>query len=474
MPAVRRDGTEFPVELSILRLPGDGPPVFTGFLRDITQQQQAEAERANRLAIERKARAAAELAESKSAFLVEATNLLAASLDYETTLRQVAALAVPRVADWCVVDILEDGVLKPLAVSHVDRSRVELVEEIWRRFPRDPNAPAGPARVARTGRPEFIEQISEELLRRVSRSEEHFEMQRRLRLGSSVCVPLEARGELIGALSFVYETGGRRYSPEDVAFAESLAQRASLAIDNARLFRQAHDAIRLRDEFLSIASHELKTPITTLKLQVQSLLRRSGAEADAAAPRVITLQRQIERLHNLVDKLLDISRLTAGRLELELEPVDLDALVREVLSRFDEELRRSGSEVVVRGEGPNPGRWDRSRLDQVVTNLIANAIKYGGGRPIHVTLDGSPEVARLEVRDHGIGIAPENLGRIFQRFERAVSERHYGGLGLGLWIVHQIVEALGGTVQATSRPGEGAVFVVELPREPPPPAQPAA
>ena len=468
MPAIRRDGAEFPVELSILRMPGDGPPVFTGFLRDITQQRQAEAERVNLLALERKARAAAEVAESKSAFLVEATNLLAASLDYETTLRQVAGLAVPRIADWCVVDILEDGVLKPLAVSHVDRNRVELVHEIWRRFPRDQHAAAGPAHVARTGRPEFVEQIPEELLRRVSRSEEHFQMQLRLRLGSSVCVPLEARGQILGALTFAYETGGRRYRPDDVPFAESLAQRASLAIDNARLFRQAHDAIRLRDEFLSIASHELKTPITTMKLQVQSLVRRSAPEGDEAAPRLLTLQRQIERLHNLVDKLLDISRLTEGRLELELEPVDLEALVRDVLGRFEEELRRSGSEVTVRGDGSSVGRWDRSRLDQVVTNLISNAIKYGSGRPIRVTMDGTERTARLEVRDQGIGIAPENLSRIFQRFERAVSERHYGGLGLGLWIVHQIVDALGGSVHATSTPGQGTAFVVELPREPPP------
>ncbi|MFN2387880.1 MAG: PAS domain S-box protein [Thermoanaerobaculia bacterium] len=467
MPAMRRDGTEFPVELSILRLPGEGRPVFTGFLRDITQQQQAEAGRANLLALERKARAAAEQSESKSAFLVEASTLLASSMDWETTLKRVSRLSVPRIADWCVVDILEDGALEPLAVSHVDQSQVELVYEIWRRFPRDQHAEAGPARVARTGRSELSEQISDELLRRVSRSEEHYELVRRLRLGSSVCVPLEVRGQILGTLTFAYEAGGRRYGPDDVAFAESLASRASLAIDNARLFRQAHDAIRLRDEFLSIASHELKTPITTLKLQAQSLLRRSGPDADAAAPRLLTLQRQIERLHNLVDKLLDISRLTAGRLELELEPVDLEALVAEVMDRFEEELRRTGCEVVVRGEGSSLGRWDRSRLDQVVTNLISNAIKYGSGKPILVTMDGDERTARLEVRDHGIGIAPENLGRIFQRFERAVSERHYGGLGLGLWIVSEIVDALGGSVHATSTPGEGAAFVVELPREPP-------
>lgn len=468
MPAVRRDGTEFPVELSILRLPGEGSPVFTGFLRDITERRQAEAERTNLLNLERKARAAAEAAEGRSAFLAEASALLAASMDWETTLKRVSRLAVPRIADWCVVDILENGVLAPLSVSHVDQSQVELVHEIWRRFPRDQHAEAGPAHVARTGRSELIEQVSDELLRRVSRNEEHFEMVRRLRLGSSVCVPLEARGQILGALTFACEAGGRRYGPDDVAFAESLANRASLAIDNARLFRQAHEAIRLRDEFLSIASHELKTPVTTLRLQIESLMRHLPPEAeDATGPRLSTTRRQVDRLQKLIERLLDISRLTGGRLELDLEPVNLDLVVREVVGRFDEELRHAGCRVTVRGTDPLSGRWDRSRLDQVVTNLLSNAIKYGSGQPIEITLNGDERTARLEVRDHGIGIPTDKLPRIFERFERAVSERHYGGLGLGLWIVRQIVDAFGGSVRALSAPGEGSTFIVDLPRTPP-------
>lgn len=470
MPAMRRDGTEFPVELSILRLPGDGPPVFTGFLRDITEPRRAEAERVNLLQLERKARAAAEAAEGRSAFLAEASAVLASSLDYETTLKRVAKLAVPRIADWCVVDMLsESRDLQPLAVSHVDHNKVELVYEIWRRFPRSPDADAGPARVVRTGRSEITEQISEEMLRRVSRGEEHFQMVRQLDLASSICVPLEARGQILGALTFAYEAGGRRYVSDDLAFAESLAHRASLAIDNARLLRQARDAVRLRDEFLSIASHELKTPVTTLQLQIQSLLRRaSGEDGQAILPRLSTAQRQVERLHKLIERLLDISRLTAGRLELDLESVDLQSLVQEVVARFDEELQRAGCRVTLRGVAPAIGRWDRSRLDQVVTNLLSNAIKYGSGKPIVITLDGDEGVARLEIRDEGIGIAAESLPRIFERFERAVSERHYAGLGLGLWIVRQIVEALGGSVRAVSVPGEGSTFAVELPRNPPP------
>jgi PAS domain S-box-containing protein len=469
MPAIRRDGTEFPVELSILRLPGEGPPVFTGFLRDITERQQAEAERMNLLSLERKARAAAEAAEGQASFLAEASAVLAASMDWGTTLTRVSKLAVPRIADWCIVDIVNDeGILEPLAVSHVDQNKVELVHEIWRRFPRDQNAQAGPAHVARTGQSELIEQISDELLRRVSRNEEHFEMTLRLGLGSSVCVPLEARGQILGAITFAYETGGRRYRSDDVAFAESLAHRASLAIDNARLLRQAREAVRLRDEFLSIASHELKTPVTTLQLQLQSLLRRSpSGEMDAAGSRLSTAQRQVDRLGKLIDRLLDISRLTAGRLEMELETVDLRDVVDEVVSRFEEELRSSGCPLTVRGSGASAGRWDRSRVDQVVTNLLSNAIKYGSGKPIEVTLDGDEKTARLEVRDHGIGIAPHSLVRVFERFERAVSERHYGGLGLGLWIVRQIVDALGGSVRAESTPGQGSTFIVELPRVPP-------
>ncbi|MCY1014631.1 sensor histidine kinase [Pyxidicoccus sp. MSG2] len=243
-------------------------------------------------------------------------------------------------------------------------------------------------------------------------------------------------------------------------------------MDNARLYAQAQRAIRLRDEFLSVASHELKTPLTPLALKLQGMKRSLPVESlgDAAERMRGDLelaQRQVRRLAELVDGLLDVSRIRAGRLQLELESVDLSALVRELVARYEPQAQRAWSRIFLEADPSILGRWDRSRLEQVVSNLLSNALKYGAGKPVHVQVAASEKTARLVVRDEGIGIEPQSLHRIFQRFERAVSERHYGGLGLGLYITRQIVEAHGGCVGAESAPGQGATFTVTLPLEGP-------
>ena len=232
---------------------------------------------------------------------------------------------------------------------------------------------------------------------------------------------------------------------------------------------QAQRAIRLRDEFLSIASHELKTPLTPLALKLQGMVRSlSVEELGNAAERLRAdlemAQRQVRRLAELIDGLLDVSRICEGGLHLLLEEVDLAVLLREMAARYEPQAQRAGCRLYVRAGHPVVGRWDRSRLEQVVSNLISNSLKYGAGRPVHLRVEASDGTARLIVRDEGIGIEPQSLTRIFQRFERAVSDRHYGGLGLGLYITRQIVEAFGGTVCATSEPGHGSTFVLELPR----------
>ena len=471
MSALRSDGTEFPVELTISRISGDGPPVFTGFVRDITARRRAEADRAELLAREQRARAAAETAEGRAAFLSEASAALASTLDYRSTLASVARLAVPTIADWCAVDILDTkGDLLRLATSHDDHGRASAVTEVLR-YPSDLEAPHGPAHVFATGEPEVFNDLSDEVLRAVARDDEHYRAARELRLCSCMSVPLNVRGLNIGVLTFGSAVPGRRYGPDDLVFAQELAGRASAAIENARLYRDAREAVRARDEFLSIASHELKTPLTTLQLQVQGLIRkiRSGTQespAETVAARLVTAGRQVERLTGLINNLLDISRITAGRLDLDLEPVDLGAVVREAAVRAREESSPAGCQLVVDVDGPCVGQWDRLRVEQVVSNLLSNAIKYGAGRPIEIAVGGDDALARFTIRDHGIGIPPEHQARIFDRFERAVSDRHYGGLGLGLWIVRQIVDALGGSISVESESGKGSLFTVNLPRSP--------
>ena len=240
--------------------------------------------------------------------------------------------------------------------------------------------------------------------------------------------------------------------------------------ERSRLF-QAEEAIRVRDDFLSIASHELKTPLTTLQMQAESAIRVSIRQSNhpmgpALIRKLEDMFAAIRRLSSLIDQLLDLSRLTAGKLSLQKERLDLSATTAEVLRQFRDEVERTGCNVRLLAETPVWGFWDPFRIEQIITNLISNAIKYGQGTPIEVMVtevaDGR---ARLSVRDHGIGIASEHRDRIFERFERLVSSRQYGGLGLGLWIVRQIVEAHHGSITVWSQPGAGSIFTVDLPLE---------
>jgi signal transduction histidine kinase len=269
------------------------------------------------------------------------------------------------------------------------------------------------------------------------------------------------------------------------AQARTAAEAASL--EQQRLASEARAAVRVRDEFLGVAAHELRTPLTSLKLQLQLLYRQLRQDAPPDPGRVgravDACERQTTRLSQLVDSLLDVSRLTSGRLELRPEALELDEVARELARRFETEARMAGVRLTVDAPRPVPGRWDRLRLEQVLTNLVSNALKYGQGAPVDVRVRDEGAYARLEVEDRGIGIDPEDARRIFDRFERAVSSQHYGGLGLGLFISRQLVEALGGRISVESRPGRGSTFTVLLPRgglppEPredaPPPPRPEA
>ena len=238
----------------------------------------------------------------------------------------------------------------------------------------------------------------------------------------------------------------------------------------AQLYHKAREEVRERDEFLSVASHELRTPVTALQLQLQ-LIQRAAERPGGAIPEVLSgklnaLERQCRRIAVLVNELLDVSRLRLGRLELRLEELDMVEVARETVSHVHEESRKLGSRIEVVAAGPATGRWDRLRLEQVITNLLSNAIKFGQAKPITVDVSADASLVRLRVRDRGIGIDPADQERIFGRFERAVPMHHFGGLGLGLYIAREIVEAHGGNIQLSSEPGAGTTVTVELPRSP--------
>ncbi|AUX45097.1 protein kinase [Sorangium cellulosum] len=245
-----------------------------------------------------------------------------------------------------------------------------------------------------------------------------------------------------------------------------ITERKRVEVDNARLYREAQRAVALREEFLSVASHELRTPLTPLKLKLGLLQKKLAAERASPAldGLVASSLGQVERLERLVESLLDVAHVGRGGLVLGFEEVDLAELTRGVAREFDQALSRAGCRLDLDAPRPVLGRFDRLRVEQVLRSLLGNAVKFGRGRPIEVGVEGRGDAARVTVRDHGLGIAPGDLERIFERFERAVSSRSYGGLGLGLYIAHEIVRAHGGTIQVESAEGEGACFTVELPR----------
>lgn len=257
---------------------------------------------------------------------------------------------------------------------------------------------------------------------------------------------------------------------------ETVRMERALSVEQERS-ASARRAVEQRDEFLLVAAHELRTPLTALQLQLEGVERAlvktgaSGPDFARVAARMASAVQQGERLGGLIERLLDVSRLVGGRLEMKLEPFDLSELVRAVVNNHLQSALQRGSPLRLSAPAPVVGVWDRMRVEQVIVNLLSNAVKYGSGAPVDVRVEGDGAHARLVVTDQGIGIAAEDLERIFDRFERAASTQHFGGLGLGLYISKRIVDALTGTIEARSELGKGSRFTVTLPTYPRPPAR---
>ncbi len=401
-------------------------------------------------------------------FLADATALLASSLDYETTLRNLAGLAVPHLADWCAVEMAKaDGSSEQLALAHLDPKKLEFAEELRRRYPPDPAVDTGVPRILRTGEAELYEYIPEAMILAAAKDEDHLRILRELGLRSALAVPIRAGGHVLGVLSLVSDEGGRHYSKTDLTITQEIADRAGQAIENAALYRDAQSAIRTREDFLSVASHELRTPLMALNLQVSTFIARSeaGQTPDISLEKMKRLYAQVLRMTTLVNQLLDVSQLATGTLALSCTNLDLGALAKDVIERFSDTAADARSALSLSVTGSTTGFWDRGRLEQVVTNLISNALKYAAGTPIAVRVEDDGGAARLSVADQGPGIALVDQERIFERFERAAPVRSFGGLGLGLWIVKQIVSSHGGSISVESAPGEGSRFIVQLPKQ---------
>lgn len=445
---VRKDGSRFwaAVVVSAIRDGDGGLRGFVNLTHDITEPRRQR---------------------ERLAFLAEASRVLGSSIDYEETLTRIAKVAVPRIADWCAIDLLsEDGQsISRVAVEHEDPAKVELAKELQKKYPPAPND-RGISDAIRQRRPIFHPTISEELLRAAGDvDEERLDLIRQLGLRSSIIAPLIAGDRVMGTLTLV-TAGDRRLTTDDVAVAEDVASRAAIAVQNAQLYREAQEANRAKDDFLATVSHELRTPMTAV-LGWAKLLRADPdpavtAEAAAAIEQSASVQAQ------LIDDILDVARIRVGKLRMRFEETSLS----EVLERAVETVRLAAQakhidvRVDLKAQDVSV-QGDAQRLQQVVWNLISNAVKFTpqGGR-VSVVLEKTDSEARITVSDTGPGIAPDFLPHLFERFRQAdtTQTRGYGGLGLGLSIAQHIVSAHHGTIRAESAgEGKGATFVVEIP-----------
>jgi signal transduction histidine kinase len=280
---------------------------------------------------------------------------------------------------------------------------------------------------------------------------------------SRITVPVGAGADRYGAISFA-RNDGLVHSGADLVLAQELGDRMALSIRNIREHKRLSDALVDRERLISIAAHELRGPLCSVRLCLQSLKRGRQPFAPKANRMLDIMIKEERRVSRLIDDLLDLGRIRSGQLELELTSFDLCDLVREVSAQMEVQAAGTGSKLKVETHGPVVGHWDRERLNQVVTNLVGNAVKYGQGRPVLIRAGADRQRrARLQVSDSGPGIAPEMQARIFEPFKRVARSGQADGLGLGLFIVRSIVEQLGGAVNVNSRPGAGATFVVELP-----------
>jgi signal transduction histidine kinase len=451
--------------------PEGGPARRCGLILNISAQREAEQEREELLRRHSEPGGDRSRQDPHLPLLAEAGAALSDLLEPAAIARSIAALTTRHLADWCaIVTRHPDGSLQCSGFSHRDPAKVALGAELERLLPQPGGVPFRTSLVLVGGPSQLLPEITADSFDPGAVRPEVMKLVRSLGAESALVVGLSAAaGAPRSAMLLVSASSQRRYGPGDLQVAEELARRTAQALAHARLYLEAQAAIRQREEFLSIAAHELRTPLATLQLTTQSMLLALDSpplDLPFLRARAQAAERQGLRLGRLINDLLDVSGIHAGQLRLQREKMDLVAAVSAVLGRMQDDLTRRRIDVAVHAPDPVVGRWDPDRLEQVITNLLSNAVKYGHGRPVRVVVRGMDERALLEVQDQGIGMSADVVGRLFQAFERGVAAGHYGGLGLGLYITAQIVRAHGGTVSVRSTPGEGSTFTVALPRDP--------
>lgn len=460
-------------------------------VRDITERKEAEEERDRLLTLAQQARRAAEDARRATEFLAQASSTLAESLDYAATLERVARLVVPLLADICFIDLGQpDGEFHRVAVASIP-AYAEAAHGLLR-YPPTPRIPATMPRALTTGESQLLTDVPDDLIERATQNAEHYDLTRAVAPRSMLVVPLRTRDRTLGLISLGVSMPRPPYTQSDLTVVEEVARRAAVAVDNARLYQEAqdalgsaHEAVAARDRFLSVASHELRTPITALRGHLQLGLRRMSRRApqQQVQDSFEMALHQVNRINRLINDMLDVSRLGGGQFALDTEPLEVVPFVQRLVDSERAVAPDYPITLALPEDRSARLQADAARLEQVLSNLLQNARKYSpSGTTIAVSVDATPDEVRLAVRDAGIGIPPEDQERIFAAFQRATNvDAGTPGLGLGLYITRELVRAHGGSLALASTEGEGSTFTVTLPRLPdvesdyavsPPPASP--
>ncbi len=454
LPGLHCDGHEISFSLSFGEYVDGGRKIFTGIMRDISDIIRRE---------------------NGLAFLLEASEVLTKSLDYESTLRSVAELATRSIADWAAVDLLDNGKVRRVSIAHPDPAKLQIARDLETKYPTDPASKTGIHHVIRTGERVVVPEIPAGLLRSSAKDEEHLRLIQALDLKSYICVPLKLRDEVIGALTLVSSNPSRRYTEEDADLASDLASRAAVAIDNARLFKQAEDARAAaeaantaKSEFLEMMSHELRTPLNAISGYAQLLetgVRGEMTEKQLAD--VHSIQRSQAHLLSIINDMLNFARLEAGKVQFSYVEVALDPLLGGLEELIRPQLLERKLDYEYRSYDPRvTAELDGEKFQQVMLNLLSNAIKYteSGGR-IGISWKIEGENVLVSVSDTGRGIPEDKLEPIFEPFVQVeqLRTRIMGGSGLGLAISRDIARAMGGDIGVESELGKGSTFTLKLP-----------
>jgi PAS domain S-box-containing protein len=473
--ALHKSQREFPVEISFGSSLRKDQRFFTAIIRDVTSRKRAE---------------------EAALFLADAGRVLSQSLQYEETLASLVRLAVPRISDWCCLDMASpDGQVERLAIAHFDPHKLHKAEELRSRYPVDPNSDNITAKVLRTGEALILSEVPDEVLVKQSQTHEHLLLLRKLGMSSAIVVPIKARNRVLGALTFVFSESGRKYSDNDLALAESLAVRAGLAVDNALLYRAAQQEITERKQaekevqklnlelearvqsrtadlqesneqlqaFTYTVAHDLRAPLRAMQGFSQALLEDYHPLLDSVGQDFLRrVMEASQRMDSLIQDLLSYSRLS--QVQLAVEPVRLDTAIELTLLTFAAEIRQSQATVHV--EGPLPSVLAHPvTIEQVLANLLSNSLKFVAPDTepcIRIRAEERPPFVRLCIDDNGIGISPEHQERIFGVFERLHASDTFPGTGIGLAIVRKGVERMGGRAGVFSKPGTGSTFWIDL------------